>query len=316
MAISAGMVKELREKTGAGMMDCKSALTETSGDMEAAVDWLRTKGLAKAAKKAGRVAAEGLIGIATAPGRAMMVEVNSETDFVARNADFQKLVSGIAGAALATDGSLAAVSAARLGAGTVDEAIKHAVATIGEHITLRRAAALSVKSGAVGTYVHNAVAPGLGKIGVLVGFESSGVEAKLSGLGRQVAMHIAAASPLAVRPDELDPAVVVRERAIFAEQARASGKPEAIIEKMVEGRLRKFYEEVVLLSQNFVVDPEKTVDQALKDSEKAVGGPIHVTKFVVFRLGEGIERETTDFAAEVAAAAGTDKGDGKDKPKS
>jgi elongation factor Ts len=244
-----------------------------------------------------------------------MVEVNSETDFVARNADFQKLVAGIAAAALATDGSLSAVSQAKLGSGTVDEAIKQAVATIGEHITLRRAAAVTVKSGAVGTYVHNAVAPGLGKIGVLVGFESDGDGAKLSGLGRQVAMHIAAASPLAVRPSELDPAVVARERAIFAEQARGSGKPEAIIDKMVEGRLRKFYEEVVLLSQNFVVDPEKTVEKALKDSEQAVGGPIHVSEFVVFRLGEGIERETTDFAAEVAAAAGTDKADGKDRAK-
>ena len=313
MTITAGMVKELREKTGAGMMDCKSALTETSGNMEAAVDWLRTKGLAKAAKKAGRVAAEGLIGIAAAPGRAVMVEVNSETDFVARNADFQKLVSGIAEAALSTDGSLAAVIAAKLGNGSVDDAIKQAVATIGEHITLRRTAALAVKAGAVGSYIHNAVAPGLGKIGVLVGFESSGEEAKLSGLGRQVAMHVAAASPLAVRPEELDPEAVARERAIFAEQARASGKPPAVVEKMVEGRLRKFYEEVVLLSQNFVVDPEKTVEKALKDSEKAVGGPIHVSRFVVFRLGEGIERETTDFAAEVAAAAGTDKGDGKDK---
>jgi elongation factor Ts len=312
MTISAGMVKELREKTGAGMMDCKSALTETAGDMEAAVDWLRTKGLAKAAKKAGRVAAEGLIGVATAPGRAVMVEVNSETDFVARNADFQKLVSGIAEVALTTDGSVAAVLAARMGAGSVDDAVKAAVATIGENITLRRVAALSVKSGAVASYIHNAVAPGLGKIGVIVGFESPGDVGKLNALGRQVAMHIAAASPLAVRPEELDQAVVARERSIFAEQARATGKPEAIIEKMVEGRIRKFYEEVVLLAQNFVVDPEKTVDKALKDSEKSVGGPIHVTRFVVFRLGEGIEKETTDFAAEVAAAAGTDK----DKPRS
>ena len=302
-AITAGMVKDLREKTGAGMMDCKSALNETSGDMEAAVDWLRKKGLAKAAKKAGRVAAEGLIGVATAPGKAVMVEVNSETDFVARNADFQKLVSGIAEVALSTDGSVEKILAAKLGGQTVEDAVKAAVATIGENITLRRAALLTVGSGAVATYVHNAVAPGLGKIGVMVGFESNGDEGKLHALGRQVAMHVAAANPLAVRSDELDQDVVARERAIFADQARASGKPEAIIEKMVEGRIRKFYEEVVLLAQNFVVDPEKTVEKALKDSEKEVGGPIHVSKFVVFRLGEGVEKETTDFAAEVAAAA-------------
>jgi elongation factor Ts len=316
MNVTAGMVKDLREKTGAGMMDCKSALTETGGDVEAAIDWLRTKGLAKAAKKAGRVAAEGLIGVATGPRRAVMVEVNSETDFVARNADFQKLVMAVAGAALATDGSVEKILAAKVSSGgTVDEAIKAAVATIGEHITLRRAARVEVKSGAVTTYVHNAVAPGLGKIGIIVGFESSGEEAKLTPIGRQVAMHIAAASPLAVRASEIDPAVVARERAIFAEQARASGKPEAIIEKMVEGRLRKFYEEVVLLSQNFVVDSEKTVEAALKDAEKSVGHPIHVTQFVAFRLGEGVERETTDFAAEVAAAAGTGKKAGEDRPK-
>jgi elongation factor Ts len=305
MTVTAGMVKELREKTGAGMMDCKSALTETKGDIEAAVDWLRTKGLAKAAKKAGRVAAEGLVGIAGAPGRAVMVEVNSETDFVARNADFQKLVSGAAQAALLT-GSLEAVLAAKMpgSAMTVDEAIKAAVATIGENMTLRRVALLKVSPGAIATYVHNTVAPGLGKIGVIVGLESSGNEGKLTQIGRQVAMHIAAANPLAARADEVDPAVVQRERAIFTEQARASGKPDAIIEKMVEGRIRKFYEEVVLLSQPFVVDSEKTVEAAVKAAEADVGAPIKVTKFVVFRLGEGVERETTDFAAEVAAAAG------------
>jgi elongation factor Ts len=287
-------------------MDCKSALTETSGDMEAAVDWLRTKGLAKAAKKAGRVAAEGLVGVATAPRKAVLVEVNSETDFVARNPDFQKLVAGIAHAALDTDGSVAAILAAKLPGGeTVDGAIKAAVATIGENITLRRAAMIAVKSGAVGTYVHNSVAPGLGKIGVIVGLETAGGGDHLANVGRQVAMHIAAASPLAVRASELDPETVARERAIFAEQARESGKPESIIEKMVEGRIRKFYEEVVLLSQNFVVDPEKTVEKALKDQEGAIGGAVTVTSFVAFRLGEGVEREQTDFAAEVAAAAGT-----------
>jgi elongation factor Ts len=306
MTISASMVKDLREKTGAGMMDCKAALAETGGDMEAAVDWLRTKGLAKAAKKAGRVAAEGLIGIAAAGNRAVMVEVNSETDFVARNADFQKLVTGVAQAALSTDGTLEAVGAAKM-PGTdlsVDAAVKAAVATIGENMTLRRTALLSVGSGTVATYVHNAVAPGLGKIGVLVGLESTGDTAKLNALGRQVAMHVAAANPLALKADDLDPAVVARERAIFAEQARASGKPENVIEKMIEGRIRKFYEEVVLLSQAFVVDPEKTVEKALKAAETDVGGPITATAFVVFRLGEGVEKETTDFAAEVAAAAG------------
>lgn len=308
MTITAGLVKELRDKTGAGMMDCKSALNETKGDMEAAVDWLRAKGLAKAAKKAGRVAAEGLIAVATAGGKAVMVELNSETDFVARNADFQKLASGIAAAALSTDGSLEAVMAAKLpGGNTVDEAVKNAIATIGENMTVRRVATISVSPGAVATYVHNAVAPGLGKIGVIVGMQSSGSADKLIQVGRQVAMHVAAAGPLAVRQEEVDPAVVARERAIFAEQARESGKPEAIIEKMVEGRVRKFFEEVVLLSQTFVHDADKTVAAALKAAEADVGAPINVTEFVVFRLGEGVEKEASDFAAEVAAAAGTDK---------
>jgi len=308
MAITAGMVKELREKTGVGMMDCKNALAETGGDMEAAIDWLRAKGLAKAAKKAGRVAAEGLIGVATAPGKAVMVEVNSETDFVARNADFQSLVSGIANAALATDGSLEAIGAAKLADGkTVDEALKSAIATIGENMTLRRTAMISVSPGAVATYVHNAVAPGLGKIGVIVGFESAGDHDKLAAIGRQVAMHVAAASPLAVREEEIDPAVLARERAVFTEQAKESGKPEAIIAKMVEGRIRKFYEEVVLLSQNFVVDSEKTVGKAVAAAEADAGAPIKVTEFIVFRLGEGVEKAETDFAAEVAAAAGIDK---------
>jgi elongation factor Ts len=308
MTISATMVKELRDKTGAGMMDCKAALSETDGNMEAAIDWLRAKGLSKAAKKAGRVAAEGLIGVATRGSQAVMVEVNSETDFVARNPDFQKLVAGIAEAALSTDGSVASVLAARLaGDGAVEDAIKAAVATIGENISLRRVATMTVKQGAVATYVHSAVAPGLGKIGVIVGLESTGDKAKLEQIGRQLAMHVAAASPLAVRVEELDPAVVQRERAIFAEQARESGKPEAIIEKMVDGRMRKFHEEVVLLTQAFVVDNEKTVEAALKEAEKAVGGGVRVSEFVAFRLGEGVEKSETDFAAEVAAAAGAGK---------
>ncbi len=307
MAISATQVKELRDQTGAGMMDCKAALTETAGDIEAAIDWLRTKGLAKAAKKAGRVAAEGLVGVATAPGKAVMVEVNSETDFVARNADFQALVAGIAGAALSTDGSPAAIAAAKMPGKqeTVDEALKNAIATIGENMTLRRAAMIAVEPGVVATYVHNSVAPNLGKIGVIVGVESAGDQEKLAGLGKQVAMHIAAASPLAVRQEEVDPAVVARERAIFAEQARESGKPEAIIEKMVEGRIRKFFEEVVLLSQAFVVDTDKTVAEAVAAAE--AGAPITLTEFIVFRLGEGVEKQETDFAAEVAAAAGVPK---------
>jgi len=306
MAIAASTVKELRDKTGAGMMDCKAALTETAGDIEAAVDWLRAKGLSKAAKKAGRVTAEGLIAVATAGKRAVMVEVNSETDFVARNPEFQALVSGIAQAALSTDGSLAAIMAAKTPAGAVvDDAIKAAIATIGENLSLRRAAALTVGTGVVGSYVHSAVAPGLGKIGVIVGIESAGNAEKLSQIGKQVAMHVAAANPLAVRAGDLDPAVVQRERAVFAEQARESGKPEAIIEKMVEGRVRKFYEEVVLLSQPFVVDTDNTVEKALKAAEASVGAPILVTEFVCFRLGEGVAKAESDFAAEVAAAAGT-----------
>ncbi len=308
MTITAGMVKELREKTGVGMMDCKNALAETGGDMEAAVDWLRAKGLAKAAKKAGRVAAEGLIGVAAAGGKAAMVEVNSETDFVARNADFQALVTGIAEAALSSDGSLQAIAAAKLKDGTsVEDALKAAIATIGENMTLRRAAMISVEPGTVASYVHNAVAPGLGKIGVIVGLESAGDKDKLAAIGRQIAMHIAAASPLAVREEEVDPVVVARERAVFTEQAKESGKPEAIVAKMVEGRIRKFYEEVVLLAQNFVVDTEKTVDAAVKAAEADVGAPIKVTEFVIFRLGEGVEKAESDFAAEVAAAAGVDK---------
>jgi len=305
MSISAAMVKQLRDKTGAGMMDCKSALTETSGDMEAAIDWLRTKGLAKAAKKAGRVAAEGLIAVAAGGNRAVMVEVNSETDFVARNPDFQTLVRGIAEAALGTDGSLAAVLAAPMPGGEVDvdHAIKAAIATIGENISLRRVAMISVGHGVVGTYVHGAVAPGLGKIGVLVGVESTGAPDKLEQIGKQVAMHIAAANPLAVRVDDLDQAVVARERAILAEQARESGKPAGVIEKMVEGRLRKFYEEAVLMSQAFVVDADKTVEQAVEAAAAEAGSAITVTAFACFRLGEGVEKPETDFAAEVAAAA-------------
>ena len=306
MAITAQMVKELREKTGVGMMDCKTALQENDGDIEAAIDWLRTKGLAKAAKKAGRVAAEGLIGVADGEAKAAIVELNAETDFVARNDQFQALGSAIAAAALGTDGTLAAVRAAELpGTGkSVETAITDAIATIGENLTLRRSDVLGVETGVVASYIHSAVAPGLGKIGIIVALESAGDKAKLSALGRQIAMHIAAANPLAVDVGDLDAETVERERAVFAEQARESGKPENIIEKMVEGRLRKFYEESVLLKQTFVIDGENTLQAVLKSAEADIGAPVRIAGFLAYRLGEGIEREETDFAAEVAAAVG------------
>ncbi|MCQ8782566.1 translation elongation factor Ts [Mangrovibrevibacter kandeliae] len=306
MSISAAMVKDLREKTGAGMMDCKTALAENNGDMEAAIDWLRAKGIAKADKKSGRTAAEGLVGVAAAETKAIVVEVNSETDFVARNDAFQALVRDVAQVGLTTDGSLDAVGAATYpgSSKTVVDTIKDAVATIGENMSLRRSAMLTVGEGVVATYIHNQVVEGLGKMGVLVAIESTGDKTALNQFGRQVAMHVAATNPLALNASEIDPAVVEREKAIFSEQARASGKPEAIIEKMVEGRLRKFYEEVVLLSQAFVMNPDLTVEKALKEAEKDFGAPARITGFVRFALGEGIEREQTDFAAEVAAAAG------------
>jgi elongation factor Ts len=304
MSITAAMVKELREKSGAGMMDCKTALTESGGDMEAAVDWLRTKGLAKAAKKAGRVAAEGLVGVAAEGTKAAVIELNSETDFVARNEGFQELVKNVAAVAVSTDGTLDAVNAATIGGKSVADAITDAIATIGENMTLRRTAMLSVSEGVVATYVHGAVTDGLGKIGVLVALESSGDKDKLNAFGRQVAMHVAATSPLALNTDELDPAVVERERSVFSEQARESGKPENIIEKMVEGRLRKFYEEVTLVKQAFVIDPDKTVEQATEALAKDLGTPVKLTGFVRFAIGEGIEKEEQDFAAEVAAATG------------
>ena len=303
--ISAAVVKELRDKTGAGMMDCKQALSETDGDLEAAVDWLRTKGLAKAAKKAGRVAAEGLVAVATDGRRGAVVEVNSETDFVARNEQFQDMVAKVADLALDAGGDVDALGGLTFhgAANSVNDHIKEMVASIGENMSLRRTAALEVKDGVVAAYVHNAIAPGMGKIGVLVALESSGDAGKLSELGKQVAMHVAATSPLAVSPAELDPEVVEREKAVLAEQARESGKPEEIIGKMVEGRIRKFYEEVVLLSQTFVIDGENTVEKALKAAEADVGAPIKVTGFVRYALGEGVERQESDFAAEVAAAA-------------
>lgn len=305
MSISASQVKELRDLTGAGMMDCKTALSETGGDVEAAVDWLRKKGISKADKKAGRTAAEGLVGVATDGKSSVVVEVNSETDFVARNDAFQEIVRGVAASALAGDGSTQTVADGSYQGGekSVSETIRDAIATIGENLSFRRSAKLSVDSGVVATYVHNAAADGLGKIGVLVALETTGDDAAANAFARQVAMHVAATSPMALTPDEMDQAAVERERAIFSDQARASGKPENIIEKMVEGRLRKYFEEVVLLKQAFVMNPDVTVEQALKDSEKDIGAPAKITGFVRFALGEGIDRGDSDFAAEVAAAA-------------
>lgn len=304
MTISAAQVKELREATGAGMMDCKAALAETNGDMEAAIDWLRKKGIAKADKKAGRTAAEGLVGVANDDKSGVVVEVNSETDFVARNDAFQQIVRNVATVALETSGETEAVAEARYpgGTSTVAETIKDAVGTIGENMSFRRSTKLSVANGAVATYVHNAVAENLGKMGVLVAIETTGDAEAARAFARQVAMHVAATNPLSLSETEIDPAVVAREKDIFSDQARQSGKPENIIEKMVEGRLRKFYEEVVLLKQAFVLNPDLTVEAALKDAEKTIGAPAKITGFVRFALGEGIEKETSDFAAEVAAA--------------
>ncbi|AZV22091.1 MULTISPECIES: translation elongation factor Ts [unclassified Mesorhizobium] len=303
MSISAAQVKELRDLTGAGMMDCKAALTETNGNMEEAVDWLRKKGISKADKKAGRTAAEGLIGVDNGVREAAVVEVNSETDFVARNAAFQEIVGNVAKVALAY-GTTEAVAAAKYPGSdkSVADTIKDAVGTIGENMGFRRSAKLTVPHGAVATYVHNAVADGLGKLGVLVAIETTGNEHAANAFGRQVAMHVAATNPLALTAEQIDPAAVEREKAIFSDQARQSGKPEAIIEKMVEGRLRKFYEEVVLLKQAFVLNPDITVEKALKDAEKDIGAPAKITAYLRFALGEGIEKEETDFAAEVAAA--------------
>jgi len=298
MAITATMVKDLRDKTGAGMMDCKAALNETEGDMEAAIDWLRAKGLAKAAKKAGRVAAEGLIGLAADAKQAALVEVNSETDFVARNDTFQTMASGIAQAALATKGDLDKLAKAKFpgGSTSVADAIKEMIGTIGENMTLRRTAYLAAKNGAVASYMHNVMAPGLGKIGVIVALESTGDAEQLKTFGKQVAMHIAAANPQAVDIDSLDKSVIERERAVLTEQAKESGKPAPVIEKMVEGRLRKFYEEVVLLAQAFVHDPETTVAKAVATAEKAAGAPIRITGFYRFALGEGVDRASDETA--------------------
>ena len=302
--ITAALVKELREKTGGGMMDCKKALQENDGDLEAAVDWLRKKGLAAAAKKAGRTAAEGLVGVATDGAKGAVLELNSETDFVARNDKFQKLVADITAIALDKDGDLDAVKAAPYPGSDrdVEGELTNAIATIGENMSLRRSAALSVSDGVVASYIHNAAADGLGKMGVLVALESTGDKAKLEELGKQIAMHVAAANPQSVSPDDLDQDIVERERNVLRDQALASGKPAEIVEKMIEGRIRKFFQEVVLLEQTFVIDGETVVKKAIKNAEGGIGAPVAVKGFVRFALGEGIEREEQDFAAEVAAA--------------
>ena len=302
--ISASMVKELREATGAGMMDCKAALTENDGSIEAAVDWLRKKGLSKAAKKAGRVAAEGLIGVLVKDKKGVVVEVNSETDFVARNDLFQGLVKMSADIAFNVGTDVEAMKVAKVGSITLADAITDTVAKVGENMTLRRAASLEVSQGAVGQYVHSSVSDGLGKIGVLVALESPGKADELVALGRMVAMHIAASNPQAVDASGLDPAVVSREKDVLADKFRQQGKPDNVIEKIVESGLKTYYKEVCLLEQVYVHDTSKTVTQALKEAEKTVGGAIKVTGFVRYALGEGIEKEEGDFAAEVAAAAG------------
>jgi elongation factor Ts len=302
--ITAQMVKELRESTGAGMMDCKSALNEAAGNMEAAQDWLRKKGLSKAVKKAGRVAAEGLIGISIKGAKGVVVEVNSETDFVARNDLFQGLVKMIADVALDVGTDVEAIKAAKAGSITIADAIADTIAKIGENMTLRRAAEIKVGKGAVGSYVHNSVSDGLGKIGVLVGLESPGKTDELVALGRLIAMHVAATNPLALDPSGLDPAAVAREKDVLADKFKAQGKPANVIEKIVESGLKTFYKEVCLLEQVYVHDPAKNVAQAVKEAENKVGGPIKITGFVRYKLGDGIEKQESDFAAEVAAAAG------------
>ena len=301
--VTAALVKQLREKSGAGMMDCKNALTETDGDLEAAVDWLRKKGLSAAAKKAGRVASQGLIGVAVEGTVGAIVEVNSETDFVGRNEGFQGFVATLANLSLGVGGDIEALKRMDYpGSGRyVPDELTHMIATIGENISLRRVAEQRVSAGVIARYVHGPVAPDLGRIGVLVGLESTGDSAKLEALGRQLAMHIAAARPESVSVDDLDPALLERERAVLSEQARASGKPEEIVQKMVDGRIRKYHEEVVLLEQVWVIDGDSKVKDVLAAAAKDVGAPVTVAGFVCYVLGEGIEKDESDFASEVAA---------------
>ena len=308
--VSAAMVKELRDQTGAGMMDCKAALSETGGNLDAAVDWLRKKGLSKAAKKAGRMAAEGLVGVAVKGAKGMsakgiLIEVNSETDFVARNDLFQGLVKMIADVALDAGPSVDKILAAKAGNITISEAIADTIAKVGENMSLRRAAGLSVGKGAIASYVHNAVSDGLGRIGVIVALESSGKDDELKAFGRMVAMHVASANPQAIDPSGLDTAAIEREKAVLTDKAKAQGKPANVIDKIVESGLKTFYKEVCLLDQGFIFDDKKSVAQAIKEAEAKVGAPIKVTGFVRFALGEGIERASGDFGGEVAALAGT-----------
>jgi elongation factor Ts len=288
--VSASMVKELRDQTGAGMMDCKAALSETGGNLEAAVDWLRKKGLSKAAKKAGRVAAEGLIGVAVKAGKGILVEVNSETDFVARNDLFQGLVKMVADAALDAGANVDKILAAKAGGITINEAIADTIAKVGENMSLRRAAELSIGKGAIGSYVHNAVSDGLGRIGVLVALESTGKNDELKAIGRMLAMHVASANPQAIDPSGLDAAAIEREKAVLSDKAKAQGKPANVIDKIVESGLKTFYKEVCLLDQGFIFDDKKSVAQAVKEAEAKAGAPIKVAGFVRFALGEGIER--------------------------
>ena len=302
MSVTAALVKELRDKSGAGMMDCKKALAETDGDMEAAIDWLRTKGLATAAKKSGRVASEGLVAFSVEGTSGAVIELNAETDFVARNTEFQDFAATLAKLALGVDG-LEALSAAdypETGRNVADE-LTHKIATIGENMSLRRMAKLSVGSGTVVSYMHNSTAPGLGRIGVLVALESAASADVLEGLGKQIAMHIAATSPASLSVEDLDPEAVQRERDVLIEQAKASGKPQEIAEKMVQGRMKKYYQEVVLLEQTSVIDGETRIADVVGNAGKDAGAEIALTGFVRFNLGEGIEKEETDFAAEVAA---------------
>ncbi len=305
--ITAGMVKELRDKTGAGMMDCKTALNENNGDMEASMDWLRKKGITKAAKKAGRAAAEGLVGVATGGRVGALVEVNSETDFVARNDEFKDFVKTAAKLALEEEGDLEKLLKKNMGAHDVQQTLTHLVAKIGENMSVRRTIMLAVDEGVVSAYIHNAASPELGKIGVLVALKSSAPADKLNELGKKIAMHVAAASPLALTPDHLDKAVVEKERGIQADIARQSGKPENVIEKMLEGRMRKFYEESVLVSQTFLAPGYEdgiTVGKAVEKAAKDFGTPVALEGFVRFQVGEGIEKVESDFADEVAKMAG------------
>jgi elongation factor Ts len=298
------MVKDLRDKTGAGMMDCKAALSETNGDMEAAIDWLRKKGISKAAKKAGRAAAEGLVGVAVGKNAGALVEVNAETDFVARNEEFKSFVKAAANLALEEGGDLGKLLAAKHGSSNVQQTLTELVAKIGENMSVRRTVALSVNPGVVAAYVHNAASPELGKIGVLVALKSTADQTKLSALAKQLAMHVAAASPLAITTEHLSKDVVERERNVQWELAKQSGKPDNVIEKMMEGRMRKFYEDTVLLSQTFVIDGETQVGKVLEKGAKELGAPITIESFVRFQVGEGIEKVESDFADEVAQMAG------------